>query len=140
MDFLAIQNRARFLEIWKKVSLSEPLSGEEALFGEIMRQHPEFHPLFKMGASAFEIDFAGRREVNPFLHISLHAVVEQQMASGTPPEVSEAVRSIRGRGEGPHEAVHRIGAILAEVLFEGIQKKRPIDDAAYLRRLSELIL
>ena len=138
MDFLAIQNRARFFEIWKQASQGEPLQGEDALFARIMREHPQFHPLFNMGDSAFDIDFAARREVNPFLHTSLHAVVEQQLSSGAPPEVAEAFRFIQQRGDDPHEAIHRIGGILAEILFEAIRRKRPIDEAAYLQKVREL--
>jgi len=139
MDFLAIQNRARFFEIWKKASLGQPLLGEEALFAKIMQEHRQFHALFNMGESAFDIDFSARREVNPFLHTSLHAVVEQQLASGAPPEVPEAFRWIQERGDERHEAIHRIGGILAEVLFEAIEKKRPLDEAAYLQRIRDLI-
>jgi hypothetical protein len=139
MDFLTVQNRARFLEIWRKTSQSEPLDEEEALFGRIMREHPEFRPLFELGEPAFEIDFAGKKEVNPFLHTSLHAVVEQQISSRVPAEVERAFLSIRERGDERHEAIHRIGAILAEVLFEAVQKNRPLDEAAYLHRLKVLI-
>lgn len=139
MDFLAAQNRARFLEIWKNTSENKKLEGEEAVFGRIMQEHPEFHATFNLGEPAFGIDFASRNEVNPFLHISLHAVVEQQIADRNPAEVEQAYQAILEWGDSRHESIHRISGILAEVLFEAIQKKSPIDDAGYLRRVRELI-
>jgi predicted RNase H-like HicB family nuclease len=139
MDFLSIQNRARFLDIWKKASKDESLEGEEALFGKIMLEHSEFHSLFNLGEAAFEIDFAGQREINPFLHTSLHAVVEQQLASHNPQEVEQAVQATLARGETLHEAIHRISGILAEVLFEAVQKNRPIDESLYIKKVQGLI-
>ena len=139
MDFLTTQNRARFFEIWSKAKLGLPLEGEEALFADIMLEHREHHPLFDLGEAAFEIDFSGRREINPFLHTSLHAVVEQQIQSGRPAETEQAVAALQARGESRHDAIHRIGALLAQALYDAVTRNRPIDEARYISNLKEFI-
>lgn len=140
MDFLTIQNRARFFEIWRKAKSNLPLEGEEALFGEIMLEHREHHPLFNLGEPAMQIDFARRRETNPFLHTSLHAVIEQQLQAGIPAETGEALASLMGRGDDRHDAIHRIGAILAQVIHDAVTKNKPIDEVEYIVKLKALIL
>lgn len=140
MDFLTIQNRARFFEIWQKARSNQPLEGEEALFGEIMLEHREHHPLFNLGEPAMQIDFAGRRETNPFLHISLHAVIEQQFKAGLPLETEQALLSLLARGESRHNAIHRIGAILAQVIHDAVTKNKPIDEVQYIVKLKEFIV
>jgi hypothetical protein len=139
MDFLTAQNRARFFEIWEKVKSHLPLEGEEALFAEIMLEHREHHPLFNLGEPAMQIDFAGRRETNPFLHTSLHAVIEQQLKAGLPPETEQALLSLLARGESRHDAIHRIGAILAQVIHDAVTRNKPIDEGHYISKLRELI-
>jgi hypothetical protein len=139
MDFLTAQNRARFFEIWQKAKSNLSLEGEEALFAEIMLEHREHHPLFNLGEPAMQIDFAGRRETNPFLHTSLHAVIEQQLNSKLPEETDQALLSLLAGGESRHDAIHRIGAILAQVIHDAVTRNKPIDEVHYISKLRELI-
>lgn len=139
MDFMTAQNRARFFEIWKKAKENLPMEGEEALFAEIMLKHREHHPLFDLGESAMNIDFAGRRQTNPFLHTSLHVVVEQQLQARQPIEVEQALLSLISRGESRHDAVHQIGGLLAQVLYNAVTRNKPIDEADYLSKVRALI-
>ena len=139
MDFLTTQNRARFFEIWQKAKANLPLEGEDALFAEIMLEHREHHPLFNLGEPAMQIDFVGRRETNPFLHTSLHAVIEQQLHSKIPEETEQAFRALQARGESRHDAIHRIGAVLAQVIHDAVTRNKPIDEGFYITKLRELI-
>lgn len=139
MDFMTAQNRARFFEIWKKAKENFPMEGEEALFAEIMLEHREHHPLFDLGEAAMNIDFAGRRQTNPFLHTSLHAVVEQQLQARQPIEVEQALLSLISRGDSRHDALHQIGGILAQVLYDAVTRNKPIDEGNYLLKVRALI-
>ncbi len=139
MDFMRAQNRALFFEIWKKAKANLPIEGEEAIFAEIMLEHREHHPLFDLGEKAFDIDFAARQETNPFLHTSLHAVIEQQLRAREPIETEQAFLSLLARGESRHEAIHRMAGLVAEILFSAVTKNKPIDEAGYLLRLREWI-
>jgi hypothetical protein len=139
LDFLTTQNRARFFEIWQKAKANLPLEGEDALFAEIMLEHREHHPLYNLGEAAMQIDFAARRETNPFLHTSLHAVIEQQLKTGLPPETEQALVSLLARGESRHDALHQIGAILAQVIHDAVTRNKPIDEVQYISRLRKFI-
>lgn len=139
MDTLVPHNRARFVEIWEKAKGNSPLEGEEALFAQVMLEHREHHPVFDMGEAAFKIDFAARRETNPFLHVSLHVMAEQQVQSRQPIEAEQAFLSLKARGESRHDAIHRIGGVLAQVLQDAFLKNKPIDEIDYLLRLKDFI-
>lgn len=115
------------------------MEGEEALFAEIMLEHREHHSLFDLGEAATNIDFAGRRQTNPFLHTSLHAVVEQQLEAHHPIEVEHALLSLISRGDSRHDAIHQIGGILAQVLYDAVTRNKPIDEAEYLSKVRALI-
>lgn len=139
MDFMTAQNRARFIEIWKKAKENAPIEGEEALFAEIMLEHREHHSLFDLGEAAFNIDFAARRQTNPFLHTALHALVEQQIRAREPIEAEQALLSLLSKGDSRHEALHRIGGLLAQTLYDAVTRNKSIDDARYLAGLREFI-
>ena len=54
------------------------------------------------------------------LHVAIHVVVENQLAEGYAPAV-EALARLLGEGLDRHEAVHAIGAVLAEHILARVQ-------------------
>ncbi len=139
MDTLVLHNRARFVQIWEKAKGNFPLEGEEAFFAQVMLEHREHHPVFDMGEAAFKIDFSARRETNPFLHISLHVMAEQQIASRQPVETEEVFLALKAGGALRHDVIHKIGGALAQVLQDAFLKNKPIDEVDYLVRLKNLL-
>ena len=55
---------------------------------------------------------------NRFLHSAIHAVVENQLASGELPEVGRTLARLLAGGLDRHEAVHAIGSVVAEHMFK----------------------
>lgn len=77
---------------------------------------------------------------NPRLHASIHAVVENQLASGDPPEARRAMDRLLRDGLDRHEAVHAIGSVLLKHLYNLMRnapkKKNPHEP--YIRGLKNL--
>ncbi len=77
---------------------------------------------------------------NPRIHASFHAVVENQIASGDPPEVLVTLERLISQGLDRHEAIHAIGSILSEQVFNVMKNpsshKNP--NKAYIRKLKKL--
>lgn len=63
---------------------------------------------------------------NEYLHAAIHLVVENQLAEEYDP-TQRAMRRLLDEGLGRHDAIHAIGTVLAEYLFE-IKKGRKWDD------------
>jgi hypothetical protein len=74
---------------------------------------------------------------NPRLHAAVHAVVENQLASGEPPEAPRALARLRGAGLSRHEAVHAIGLLVSNAMAAALEGRRH-DPAAYARELDAL--
>ena len=74
------------------------------------------------------------------IHASFHAVVENQIASGDPPEVQVTLERLLREGLDRHEAIHAIGSVLSEQIFNVMKnpsaQKNP--NKAYIRRLKKL--
>lgn len=73
----------------------------------------------------------------PRLHAAIHVVVEDQLATGEPPEARRALdRLVRG-GRSRHEAVHAIADVVASAAQGALAGGR-FDAAAYARALDAL--
>src|SRR5207244_11353446 len=104
------------------------------VFFECMRQHPEYAELWERAAELAdqEVDVSG---TNPFLHVAVHSMIEQQIAGGTPAEVNQALSRLVKAGVDRHEAIHRIAGLLSELMWEMLRQGQPFDAPSYEHRL-----
>jgi hypothetical protein len=77
------------------------------------------------------------RMPRPRLHAAIHAVVETQLASGTPPETRRALERLVTGGLPRHEAVHAVGVIVSNATAAALDG-RAFDAAVYARELDAL--
>jgi hypothetical protein len=102
------QLRAFFSEAWRKAQTHRPLEPLEAVATDIIREHPELHGLL-MELDALQRDYrADQGEGNPFLHLSLHIALHEQVATDRPEGMHEAYRSLMHSLGDAHEAQHRL--------------------------------
>lgn len=80
---------------------------------------------------------AKARAGSPEVHAIVHVAVETQLAEGHA-AATAAMERLMGDGLDRHEALHAVGSVLAEELFDVMKSKRPHDAAAYARALNAL--
>lgn len=73
-------------------------------------------------------------------HSIVHAIVETQLAMSDPASAREALARLTGEGLDRHEAIHAMGSILAEHMFEALRgsSAEHISNEAYAHALSKL--
>ena len=73
-------------------------------------------------------------------HAIVHAVVETQIALNDPPSARDALTRLMSEGLDRHEAIHAIGSVLTDYLFEAFRGPGAKDtsNAAYAQDLSRL--
>ena len=76
--------------------------------------------------------------MNPRLHVTLHAVVANQLLADEPPETWQTVQRLAGLGYDWHNVMHMISGLVTEDLYWAMAEKRPFDREDYVRRLAEL--
>jgi hypothetical protein len=69
--------------------------------------------------------------VNPVLHVTIHGIVENQLADNDPPFVSMAVRELMQNGINRHSAIHAVGAALSEQIYSMLSTNSEYDPAKY---------
>src|SRR5204862_491151 len=80
---------------------------------------------------------AGVRVPNMRVHAAAHAVIESQAALGDALPVRRAIQRLMDGGLDRHEAVHAVGSVLANTIFE-ISKDREVSQEAYNAEVEKL--
>ena len=130
--------RRTLVDAWRKRRDGRPLEPLEALLGDVVADHPEYHRALE-GADAIGRDFPVEDgETNPFLHLALHVAVREQVGADRPTGV-RAAHAALAAATGVHDAEHRMMEVLGECLWEAQRAGRPPDEDAYLGRIARLV-
>ncbi|MCK4727824.1 MAG: DUF1841 family protein, partial [Desulfobacterales bacterium] len=76
-------------------------------------------------------EFDPESETNPFLHVTFHSIVENQLEARDPIEVYQFYNSMRKKKVSRHDTIHLIGAILAPLVVSTLQGRRAFDLEQY---------
>jgi hypothetical protein len=74
---------------------------------------------------------------NPEVHAVVHVVVENQAALGDETPVAATIERLMREGLDRHEAIHAVGTVLAQHLWEGMRGTE-IDSDAYFAEVAQL--
>jgi hypothetical protein len=125
--------REMFFETWRKYRGGESLAGIETLALQAILAHPEYHEALGQPEHFAGKDYTG--EANPFLHMSLHVALEEQLSIDQPPGIVQRFAALLARQGSRHEAMHEAIECLAETVWRAQRDKGPPDATAYLECL-----
>jgi len=127
------QARAFFFDTWRKYRAGEPLSALEAMALDLVLLHPEYHAVLESAGRYREREYLPELgETNPFLHLSLHLALEEQLSIDQPPGIAQRFAALQARHGERHAALHAAIDCLAEMVWRAQRDHLPPDGAAYL--------
>ncbi|MCG6862636.1 MAG: DUF1841 family protein [Chromatiaceae bacterium] len=131
--------RRYFLDAWHKSRSGAALEPLEHQIAEVVREHPEYQALLEAPEIALAKEYLPEGgETNPFLHLSLHLTILEQVATDRPPGVRALyLRLLRSAGDA-HQAAHQIMDCLAESLWEAQRAGLPPNEQDYLECIERL--
>lgn len=126
------QVRRFFCESWRKHRARLLLDGAEATAADLIAQHPEYHALLENPDAAVEQEFTPENgQMNPFLHLSLHLAIADQISIDQPAGIRAAYHRLRARLD-VHEAEHAILECLGETLWRAQREGGAMDGEKYM--------
>jgi hypothetical protein len=130
------QARQFFFDAWRRYRGGDALSGLEQLAVEVVLEHPEYHALLDAPERNLDRDFTpDAGATNPFLHLSLHLAMREQLAIDQPrglrAEHDRLVRALHSE----HDAAHAVLECLGETLWQAQRLGTGPDEAVYLECL-----
>ena len=133
-------NREHLHFLWEKAKNNDldDLAGEDRRLAEAMLLHEdEFFNVFEFADILHDREFDPDIDVNPFLHITIHTVIENQLTGRDPLEVFQFYNAMRKKKCSHHDTIHLIGAILVPLMFDTMKNKAPFDNDRYVSMLKK---
>ena len=128
------QVRHFFFDAWGKFKQQQPLSQLEAVAIEIIQMHPEYQHVLDAPEQYLEQSyFPEMGETNPFLHMSLHLSILEQVAIDQPTGIAGCYKVLLDRHGNALDAQHDLMDCLAEVIWLSQRNNAPLDAEAYLQ-------
>ena len=125
--------RRFFCETWRKHRAAELLTPLEAMALDWILEHPEYHEDLASVERALAADYgadAGR--TNPFLHLSMHLAISEQVSIDHPTGIRAAQERLARRLGSAHTAAHEIMECLGETVWRAQRDRTQPDGQAYL--------
>lgn len=133
------QLRQSWVDAWHKRCHMLPMTPLETQISDVIALHPEYHPLLDQAASAVQRDWHPEGgATNPFLHMSLHLAIREQVSTDRPAGVRAVHQTLQQQRGDTHGAEHAMIECLAEALWTAQRNGRPPDEQAYLQKLVAL--
>ena len=125
--------RRFMIDAWAKFRAGAPLTDLERIVTSIVSMHPEYHALLDEGERHVERDWTpDGGATNPFLHLSLHLAVAEQLSIDQPPGIrAEFERLAAARGD-EHAALHAVLECLGETMWQAQRLGTGPDATVYL--------
>ena len=122
-----------FFAAWRKYRAGEPLVGIETIALDVILAHPEYQPMLSAPERHRAKDYVD--EGNPFLHMSLHMALEEQLSIDQPPGIARHFQALVRRYGERHQALHEAIECLAQMMWQAQRDNLPPDAHAYLECL-----
>ena len=124
----------RFLcGVHAKAQSGAPMEAIETLASLWIAEHPEYH------ADLADVDAAIARnydetpaQTNPFLHLSMHLAISEQLSIDHPTGIRAAHEALARRHGSAHAAAHEIMECLGRVVWEAQRLGTPLDSDTYI--------
>jgi hypothetical protein len=143
--FVAIFNPTReevrrfFCDTWKKKTEDQILTPMEMIASDWMVEHPEYHTLLADPEDAVAQDYTPERgETNPFLHLSMHLSISEQISIDQPPGIKAIAKGLVQKLGSEHEVQHAMMECLGQVMWEAQREGQALSPEKYLEALQRL--
>ena len=125
--------RRFFCESAAKQRDGRPLTPLEDLAARWIGEHPEYAADLADTDAALAAEYPvddGR--TNPFLHLSMHLSISEQVSIDQPRGIRQAFEMLAARRGSAHEAQHGVMECLGEMLWTSQRSGLPPDGEAYI--------
>jgi hypothetical protein len=131
--------RQVYLRCWQLKKNRLPMDPMQEVVANIIELHPEYHHLLE-DEDNIDRDFSAELgESNPFLHMSMHIALHEQISTDRPTGIHDCYQQLCLLKGGPHDAEHAMMECLGEALWSAQRNQMPPDEATYLQCLRNIV-
>ncbi len=133
--------RRFFADVWTRRLLPVQLDALQKKALRIIEAHPEYQPYLADVERYLDRNWTPEAgQTNPFLHLSLHLSIQEQVAIDQPFGIAAIHRQLCGRYSDDWAAAeHEMMEALAETIWQAQRYGQGLDVNAYMTRLRRLV-
>lgn len=132
--------RQVFFNTWQKYKQSQALQGVESLLIDVILLHPEYHSILENQDKYLDFDFPPEQgQGNPFLHMSLHVTINEQLSIDNPPGIRQHFQTLQ-QSHDKHDALHILLECLAEAIWKAQRHETSELEKDYLACVTEQVI
>lgn len=125
--------REFFFRVWRKSRAGEALAPLESMALAVILEHPEYHEVLRDPERYRNRVWTPEGgETNPFLHLSLHLAIEEQLSIDQPTGIRAAVADLERKHGEAMGARHDVMDCLVEQVWQAQRHGAAFDNATYL--------
>ena len=122
-----------FFEAWAKFNTQAPLTPLEKIAIEVVLLHLEYHVVLNQpGKYKSQAYYPEMGETNPFLHMSLHLSILEQVQINQPIGIAGLYQQLLNKHQDAMLAQHDLMDCLAETIWQAQRNHTQPDAMAYL--------
>lgn len=130
------QVRQFFFGVWAKYRAGQPLAGAEQPALEAVLAHPEYHAMLDQPERYLDRDYLPEAgETNPFLHLSMHLAIAEQVSVDQPPGIRARYQQLVKLHGDEMGAQHAVMDCLGEMIWQVQRHQTAFDSTAYVQCL-----
>lgn len=133
------QLRQFYHSAWQKSQQGEEMTSLEKLVAQVISEHPEYHAIFTKPETVEQDYSVEGGETNPYLHMSLHLSLHEQISTDRPNGIRALYQQIAAKFQTVHDAEHKMMDCLAENLWLAQQQQQAPSEQDYLESLKRLL-
>ena len=135
-----VELRSLMINSWHKFQAKQPVTAIEEQIARIIELHPEYHKLIII--QNINIDYSPEMgQINPFLHISLHLAIIEQVQTNRPNGINQVYKDLLVKhNQDEHKVNHTMIDYLAEEIWISQKYNTAPDEQKYLTNLQNLLL
>ena len=132
--------REFFFNAWAKFKAQKPLTDLEKIALGVMHMHPEYHAILSAPAQFKHQEyFPEFGETNPFLHMSLHLSMLEQISINQPIGIADIYHQLTLMHQEEHAAQHAILECLGEAIWHAQHNNTALDTNYYVQLLQHKV-
>lgn len=130
--------RRFFCDAWQRQRDGLPLDAMQSQAADWILQHPEYHADLSNVDAALAASFTVEEgRTNPFLHLSMHLSIAEQVSIDQPSGIRQAVDLLARKRQSLHEAHHEVMECLGEMIWQSQRSGLPPDGVAYIEAVRQ---
>jgi hypothetical protein len=133
------QLRRFYHDVWHKMQAGQDLTALEKNIAVIISEHPEYHSIFATESSLEQDYFVEQGQTNPYLHMSLHMSLHEQIATNRPQGIQSLYYQLQAKYGSAHQTEHQMMECLTESLWLAQRNNTSPSESDYLAALERLL-